>query len=250
MSGGIRLDEDDRRAIVTLSRPGSRNAIDAGTASELHEVCSRLESEHKVLIVTGDGGVFCSGADLKEIQGRGVDYALAGIHSSIFRRIRELPMPTIAAVDGPAVGGGAELAYACDFRIATPRAWFGQPEAGIGLLATAGATWRLRELVGEPLANEMLLAGRTLGAQEALAAGLANELVDPGRLMDAAESLVDRVLKAPPMALRLAKLAMRMPREGHPWFDDVAQAALLGTEDAARRVAAFLDRPRGGPAQP
>jgi enoyl-CoA hydratase len=244
MSGTVGFEEDGRRALVRLSRPEAANAISSQMVRELHEVCERLESSPKILVLTGEGTVFSAGADLREMRERRVGYALAGLHSRVFGRLRRLPMPTIAAVNGPAMGGGAELAYACDFRLAVPSARFGQPEAGVGLLAAAGATWRLRELVGEGLANEVLLAGRVLSAEEALSARLVSEVVPGEQLLQAAEALVDRILRGAPVALRLAKLALQLPPEAHPAFDDVAQAVLFGTEDSAERISAFLDHHR------
>jgi enoyl-CoA hydratase len=244
MSATVAFEEDSRRALVRLCRPEAANAITTAMVQELHRICERLEASPKILVVTGEGPVFSAGADLREMRERRVGYALAGAHSGIFERLRRLPMPTIAAVNGPAMGGGAELAYACDFRIAVPSARFGQPEAGVGLLAAAGATWRLRELVGEGLANEVLLAGRVLSAEEALAARLVSEVVPEDRLLQAAEALADRVGRGAPVAVRLAKLALRLPREAHPSFDDVCQAVLFCTEDSAERITAFLDRHR------
>ena len=183
---------------------------------------------------------------LRELRERTREDALEGINSSLFDRLRRLPMPTIAAVNGPALGGGAELAYACDFRLATPVARFANPEVSLGILAAAGACWRLRELVGEPLANEMLLAGRQLDAAEAFAAGLVNELVEPEALTGRVEALIDDILRGAPLALRLTKLALRTPESAHPAFDNVAEAVLFETADKRERITAFLERPASG----
>jgi enoyl-CoA hydratase len=193
-------------------------------------------------VLTGGVGVFAAGADIRELRERRREDALAGINSGLFDRIAKLPMPTIAAIDGPALGGGAELAYACDFRVATQRARFGNPETGLGIMAAAGACWRLRELVGEPLAKEILLAGRILTGEEARQTGLVNELVPEERLLDAADELAGRILKSDPLALRLTKLALAAPPGAHPRFDDVAQAVLFETEEKHRRMTAFLER--------
>jgi len=241
----VRVEEDGRRLLVTLERPQARNAINLATVQRLHSVCEALEGAPKILVISGSGGVFASGADLRELRERTRDDALAGINSSLFDRVRRLPMPTIAAVNGPAIGGGAELAYACDFRLATPAARFANPEVSLGILAAAGACWRLRELVGEPLANEMLLAGRQLGAAEALEAGLVNEVVDADLLSERVEALVDRILQGAPLALRLTKLALRTPVAAHPELDNIAQAVLFETSDKRDRITAFLQsRPR------
>ncbi|MEV6034218.1 enoyl-CoA hydratase/isomerase family protein [Nonomuraea sp. NPDC052116] len=157
----VKIEDGPDRMLVRLDRPQVRNAIDAAMVTDLHAVCAELERRPRILVLTGSDGIFAAGADIRELRERRREDALAGINSGLFDRIARLPMPTIAAVDGPALGGGAELAYACDFRLATPRARFGNPEAGLGIMAAAGACWRLRELVGEPLAKEILLERMT-----------------------------------------------------------------------------------------
>lgn len=242
MTDTLRVEERDDRTVVVLDRPAVRNAIDAAMVAELHAVCAALEARPRVLLLTGSDGVFAAGADIGQLRERRREDALAGINSGLFDRIARLPMPTVAALDGVALGGGAELAYACDFRLATPRVRFGNPEARLGILAAAGACWRLRELVGEPLAKQVLLAGRVLTAAEALAAGLVSELVEPDALLDTAHALVDRILQADPLALRLTKLALAAPPGAHPRFDDVAQAVLFESDEKHRRMTAFLDK--------
>lgn len=242
MSRTLRVEEQDDRVVVVLDRPEVRNAIDAAMVSDLHAVCGQLEAQPRVLVLAGAGGVFAAGADIRQLRERRREDALAGINSAVFERVAHLPLPTVAAVDGHALGGGAELAYACDFRIATPRARFGNPEPQLGILAAAGACWRLRELVGLPLAQQVLLAGRVLDGTEALAAGLVGELVEPDDLLPAAHALVDRVLRSDPLALRLTKLALAAPPGAHPRFDDVAQAVLFESEAKQQRMTDFLER--------
>jgi enoyl-CoA hydratase len=239
---GIDVDRGDDRYVVTLNRPEVRNAVDAAMVEALHTVCAELERDPKCLIVTGGPEIFAAGADIAELRARTRLDALAGINSSLFDRIARLPMPTVAAVAGPAIGGGAELAYACDFRVATPALKIGNPEGNLGILAAAGATWRLRELVGEPLAKEMLLVGRTLGAEEAVAARLVNEIVPPDQLLATAHRWVDRANRSAPLATRMTKLALRAPRDAHPVIDNIAQAVLFETDEKAQRMDAFLSR--------
>jgi enoyl-CoA hydratase len=239
---GLQVDRRQDRIVVTLDRPEKRNAIDADMVSSLHAVCAELERTPIPLVLTGGTEVFAAGADIGQLRQRRALDALAGVNSSVFDRVASLPMPTVAAVAGPVLGGGAELAYACDFRIAATTARFGNPEGGLGILAAAGATWRLPELVGVPLAKEILLAGRTLSAEEALAAQLVNEVTEPGRILDTAHAWVDRILRSAPLALRLTKLALRMPPEAHPLFDNVAQAVLFESEEKLERMDAFLNR--------
>lgn len=227
---------------VELSRPEKRNAIDAAMAAELHEVCAVLEAEPATLVISGSGGVFAAGADLSEMRERRSPQALAGINSFLFQRILNLPMPVIAAVDGWALGGGAELAYAADFRIGTPNTKFGNPEVGLGIAAAAGGSWRLPQLVGEPMAKHILLAGRVLNAEDALAAGLITELVEPDQLLDSAFRLATQIAEGMPAAVRLTKALMHMPESAHPVVDNIAQAVLFESTEKYDRMTAFLER--------
>ncbi|PLC11849.1 enoyl-CoA hydratase [Kocuria flava] len=242
----LRLEEREDRLHVVLDRPAVRNAIDATMVEELHTVCAHLERHPKILILSGTEvngkGVFASGADIAQLRERRRDDALAGINSRIFDRIHRLPLPVIAAIDGYALGGGAELAYAADFRLATPHLKIGQPETNLGIIAAAGGLWRLKELVGEPLALEILLAGRILDAQEALAARLVTELHEPAELVGAAHALADRIATQDPLAVRITKRVFAMPREAHPHVDELAQAVLFESQAKFDRMQAFLDR--------
>lgn len=236
------IDDRKDRLHVRLNRPEVRNAINEQMIDELHAVCAELEARHRVLILSGVPGVFASGADLAQMKERGRDEALAGINSTLFIRVAKLPMPVIAALDGYALGGGAELAYAADFRIATPGVKIGNPETGLGILAAAGATWRLKELVGEPVAKEMLLAGRVLSAEEALDLHLVTEIHEAETLIDAADALADRIAKQDPLATRLTKSVFTAPAGAHPFMDYLAQAVLFESEAKNERMQAFLDR--------
>ena len=238
----VEIEERDDRVVIRLNRPEVRNAIDAESVAALHEACAVLEQQPRIALIAGSGGVFAAGADIRQLRERRRDDALRGINSGIFDRIRKLPMPVIALIDGYALGGGAELAYACDFRIGTPSVKIGNPEPGLGILAAAGASWRLAELVGEPLAKEILLAGRVLTADEALVCRLLNDVVEPDQLEAAGMALADRIAKQAPLAVRLTKSAFHAPREAHPLIDDIAQAVLFETEDKYDRMTAFLER--------
>lgn len=242
MPSSLRLTDNPDRLVVELHRPEVRNAIDRRMVDDLHAVCDSLEREPRTLILTGAEGVFASGADIAELRERRRDDALAGINSTLFARIAELPMPVIAALDGYALGGGAELAFAADFRLATPRLKIGNPETGLGILPAAGATWRLKELVGEPLALEILLAGRILSAEEALAARLVTAIHAPEDLLQAAHELADRIGRQDPLAVRITKSVFHAPRDAHPVIDQLAQAVLFESEAKFERMQRFLDR--------
>lgn len=240
----------DGGVLVTIRRPEQRNAIDLAMVEQLHALCAELERDPRVLILTGGtDGVFAAGADIGELLHRGAEDGLAGINMTVFRRIHRLPMPTIAAVDGYALGGGAELAYACDLRVASDRAVFGQPEAGLGILAAAGGSWRLRELVGETVAKEMLFLDRRLDAAEAHRLGLVSRVTAPELLLDTARDLAGRMLRNSALALRLTKLAVNAPAEAHPVVDVIAQAVLFESREKRERMEAFLAR-RARPRQP
>ena len=238
----LSVDERADRVHAVLDRPEVRNAIDQQLVDELHSLCEKLETEPRLLVVSGAGGTFASGADIGQLRERGRAEALEGINTRIFQRIAALPMPVIAAIDGYALGGGAELAYACDFRIGSTRAKIGNPEAGLGILAGAGATWRLLELVGEPVAKEILLAGRILTASEALALRLVSEVVEPDELLFAADALADKILLNDPAALMAAKRVLAAPRSAHPQVDLDEQAVLFESEQKYARMTAFLER--------
>jgi enoyl-CoA hydratase len=242
VSAAIVIDEHEDRVVATLNRPDVRNAIDRQTAQELHELCVLLENEPKILLLTGEGGSFAAGADINQMRERRRDDALRGINSSAFSRLQKLPMPTIALLDGYALGGGAELAYACDFRVGTTRVKIGNPEPGLGILASAGGTWRLRELVSETVAKEILLAGRVLDADEAKAVGLLSEVVEAEALLEAGHRWADRIAAQVPLAIRLTKAVFHTPREAHPFVDDLAQAVLFETDEKHERMTAFLER--------
>jgi enoyl-CoA hydratase len=235
----IRVEESDDRVVVTLHRPQARNAINAAMVRELHDVCAGLEERPRLLLLTGAGGTFAAGADIGELRERGREQALQGINSRLFDRIARLPLPTVAAVDGWALGGGAELAYACDVRLASPTATFGNPEPGLGILAAAGACWRLRDLLGASVAKQVLLAGRRLDADDAYRLGLVAEIVPAEELLKQAHVLLDRMARQGPLALRLTKLVTDAPG-GHPVTDDLAQAILFESQDKRTRMDAFL----------
>jgi enoyl-CoA hydratase len=236
------VDRRPDRVVATLNRSDKRNAIDREMIDALHQLCAELEVQPRTLILAGSGGDFAAGADIAQLRARRAEDAHRGINAMAFIRIHDLPMPVIAALDGYALGGGAELAYAADIRIATPRLKIGNPEPNLGIIAAAGATWRLREIVGDGLASEMLLTGRTLSADEALSAGLVSGIHAPDELMTAAHALADRIASADPLAIRHTKTALRAPRDAHPAIDGDLQAELFESPEKMRRMTEFLER--------
>lgn len=238
----LHIEERDDRVVATLDRPEKRNAIDQDTIDALHELCAVLEASPRTLIVTGSDGVFAAGADIAQLRDRTADDARRGINAMAFIRVRELPMPVIAAIDGYALGGGAELAYAADIRIATPSLRIGNPETGLGIIAAAGATWRLPEIVGDARASELLLTGRALDAEEALNWGLVSSLHPAEELLAAAHAIADRIVANDPMATQHTKRALRTPRAQHPAIELELQAELFESPEKHRRMTAFLER--------
>lgn len=238
----LRIERSDDRVVATLDRPARRNAIDQAMIDALHDLCAELEAEPRILILAGADGVFASGADIAQLRERRAADALRGINAHAFIRIAELPMPVIAALDGYALGGGAELAYAADIRIGTPTVKIGNPETGLGILAAAGASWRLKEIVGDARAAELLLTGRAVDADEALRIGLVSSLHEPDDLLSAAHRIADRIARNDPTATMSTKRVFRMPRAAHPEADLAEQAELFESPEKYRRMTEFLER--------
>jgi enoyl-CoA hydratase len=185
-------------------------------------------------------GIFAAGADIAELRDRDADAALLGINANLFEKLEAHRWPTIAAIDGAALGGGCELALACDLRIASDRAFFGQPELALGIMAGAGGNWRLAQAAGQQVARRMLYAGARLSAAEALDAGLVDELAaDPA---EAARTLAGAITRQSWRALELTKLALRSHRPATTTFDVAAQALLFTSQDKYDRMTAFLER--------
>lgn len=238
----LRTQRHGDRVVATLDRPATRNAIDLEAIDALHALCAELERDPAILILTGSGGAFASGADIAELRERRAADALEGINTHAFSRIAALPMPVIAAIDGYALGGGAELAYAADIRIGTPRTRLGNPETGLGIIAAAGATWRLPHIIGSARATELLLTGRVIGADEALAWGLLSSVHEPDELLAAAHELADRIAANDALATRHTKTALRADADAHPRIELALQAELFERPEKVARMTAFLER--------
>ena len=242
MTGSLLIERRDDRVIATLNRPEKRNAIDQGMIDALHALCAELEAEPRTLIIAGSERVFAAGADIAQLRERRADDARRAINATAFIRIAELPMPVIAAMSGHALGGGAELAYAADLRIASPTLRIGNPETSLGIMAAAGATWRLPEVVGHARASELLLTGRILDADEALAWGLVASIHPFDALLDAAHALADRIVGNDALATQHTKRALRAARSEHPDIERELQAELFESDEKMRRMTEFLER--------
>lgn len=239
---------DGRIATLTVNRPEKRNALDTATVEEAHRALEEVSAARAaVLIITGAGDkAFVSGADINAIRERTRDDALASINSRLMAAIESHEAVSIAAVNGWALGGGCELALACDLRVAADNAVFGQPEPAIGIIPGAGATQRLPRLVGLGRAKEMILTGARWDAQKALACGLVSEVVPLPDLMRAARAMAERVLALGPLAVRLSKLALNasasMPLAAGLLYESTAQAITFGSKDKHEGTSAFLEK--------
>lgn len=232
---------------LTINRPEKKNALDLEVIEALHHAVDGLRRDRDLIavILTGAGDNFVAGADISQLRERRSPDAMDSINGSLFRRVEELPVPVIAAVKGFALGGGCELALACDIRVAGDSARLGQPEVGLGIIPAAGATHRLPRLVGMGRAKELVFTGRILNADEALAIGLVNRVVSDDEVMEEAGAVAAQIARQGPAAIRLAKLALNAQRhevDVSGTLESVAQAVLFDSEDKERRMSAFLDR--------
>ena len=245
----IRIDNSEGVSTVTIDRPEVKNALNLETVNELRAALQTLAADESigVLIITGAGdAAFVSGADINDIRARGRDEGLAAINSSLFAEIERFPRPTIAAINGYALGGGCELALACDIRIAADTAKFGQPELGLGIIPGAGATQRLPRIIGMGRAKHLVLTGEIIDAKQALEIGLVSAVTPPGQLQIRARELAKRVLRQGPLAARLAKMALnasaRVDMDSGLLIETLAQAICYASEDKVEGTAAFLEK--------
>ncbi|MBP2669422.1 MAG: echA2 [Deltaproteobacteria bacterium] len=236
---------------ITLNRPGSMNSLNLRIVEALAEAVAALRFDRsvRVAVITGAGEkAFCSGADLKERATLPPDQVrrfIATIRDT-FTAIEALPQPVIAAVNGVALGGGTELALACDLRIASDRATLGLTEVKLAIIPGAGGTQRLPRLIGKGRAMELILTGRSIGAAEALAIGLVNRVAPAGGLMEAVRKLAGEMLSAGPVALQQAKLAINQGYETDLAtglkLETAAYEAVIPTRDRAEGLAAFAEK--------
>jgi enoyl-CoA hydratase len=223
--------------------------LDAATVAEIHGALDQIESRDdvRVLIVTGAGEkVFVAGADVRTLLARTSRDVLAAGNNRLFARLENVPFPTIAAINGFALGGGLEFALACDIRIASDNAKLGLPETSLGISPGAGGTQRLPRIVGMGVAKDMILAGTILDANEAKSVGLVTKVVPIGQLMDAARAHAEQIAQRAPVALRLAKMSLHAGANAGVdvgmQFEIVAQTVLNSTADMKEGMTAFLEK--------
>jgi enoyl-CoA hydratase len=241
---------EGRLATLTVNRPEKRNALDTETVQEFHRALDEVRAARStVLIVTGAGDkAFVAGADIASLRERRRDDALSSINSRLMAAVEAHEAVVIAAVNGVALGGGCELALACDLRIAAEHAVFGLPEPSLGIIPGAGGTQRLPRVVGLGRAKEMVLTGARWSAAQALQYGLVSEVVPAAELLPAAGRMAERVLALGPLAVRLSKAALnasaQMPLQAGLAFESTAQAITFESADKMEGTTAFLEKRR------
>jgi enoyl-CoA hydratase len=236
-------------ALVTLQRPDALNALSFALLDELATALESLDADPacRAIVITGSGDrAFAAGADIHELQPQTSATLTAGGGFAAWDRIAAIGLPLIAAVRGFALGGGCELAMACDMIVAAEDASFGQPEIRLGVMPGAGGTQRLTRAIGVARSMELILTGRTMSAQEAEAHGLVTRLVPAAATVDAAVELAARIASMPPLAVRAAKAAI-LDAEERSLSEGLARERaaffrLFDTEDQAEGMAAFTQK--------
>ncbi|MCD3217946.1 short-chain-enoyl-CoA hydratase [Clostridium botulinum C] len=247
----VLLEKENNIAIVTINRPEALNALNTNTLNELDLVVDEVAKDDNILVVilTGAGEkAFVAGADISEMKDKNVmegrKFGLLG--NKIFRKVETLEKPVIAAVNGFALGGGCELSMACDIRIASQKAKFGQPEVSLGITPGFGGTQRLARHIGMGMAKELIYSAKNINADEAFRIGLVNKVVAPEELMKEAKKLANEIAGRAPIAVKLCKQAIN---RGIQVDIDTAiniEAEIFGecfsTEDQKDAMTAFVEK--------
>lgn len=252
----ILLEKKGNVAIATIDRPKALNALNSEVLNDLNTLVDAVNAdpEIRVLILTGSGEkAFVAGADIGEMssltKAEGEAFGKKG--NDVFRKLETLPIPVIAAVNGYALGGGCELSMACDIRIASDTAVFGQPETGLGITPGFGGTQRLARLIGPGMAKQLIYSARNIKADEALRIGLVNAVYPAEELMAAAEKLAETIAKNAPIAVRACKQAINEGLEQQMDEAIVLEEKLFGscfeTEDQREGMGAFLEKRKHEP---
>lgn len=247
-------EKKDNIGVLTVNRPDKLNALSNELTKELERFLDDAgqDADLRVLVITGAGEkAFVAGADINElverdgIMGRDV----SRFRQDLFARLENLPVPVIAAVNGYALGGGLELALACNIRIASEKAQFGAPEVKLGIIPGDGGTQRLPRLIGLGRAMELVLTGDFIDASEAHRIGLVNKVVPPADLLENVMGLAKKIASRPPLAVKYAKEAVNRSQEGDTAsgyaLESYLHALACTTEDKAEGVAAFLEKRKG-----
>jgi len=246
--------KEDKVGILAINRPEKRNALDRKTRQEMRQVLMDIEKEQDiyVLIITGTGHeAFVSGADIRDFKDlyqtplKMYDY-VSTLGQQLFNDIEKLEIPVIAMINGYCLGGGCELALACDIRIASERAKFGQPEILLGFIPAAGGTQRLPRLIGDGRSKLLIYTGDVIDAREAERIGLVDRVVRHDELKDAVMEVALKIVKKSPIAIRLAKKAINAARGSSQAMGLVSERIMaslcFSTEDHVEGINAFLEK--------
>ncbi len=246
----LRYEKNENIGVVTISRPEALNALNSTVIGELEDLIAKVEKDEelRVLILTGDGRSFVAGADIGEQKpldlAGGRKWGQRG--SALFRRIELLEIPTIAAVNGFALGGGCEIAMACDIILASEKAKFGQPEVGLGITPGFSGTQRLPRRVGTAKAKELIYSGKMIKADEAEKIGLVNAVYPAEELMNGAIEMAKSFAKNAPIAVKYAKACidrgMQMDIDDGIAVENELFAMCFATEDQKEGMSAFLEK--------
>lgn len=242
----------ERIGLLTINRPEVMNALNNQTFRELDALFDEIAGDPQIrgLIIIGAGKSFVAGADLAEIQNDKIEEnrAYAQLAQSVFNKLEALPIPTVAAVNGFALGGGCELSLCCDIRIAGEKAKFGQPEVKLGVIPCFGGTQRLPKLIGTGLAKELIYTGRMINADQARQMGLVSKVVPMEALLDTALELMKEIIVNSSTAIKYSKLAIDKGRDMHLLdgleFEKDLSAICYGLPDKEEGVKAFLEKRR------
>jgi len=244
----VESSRDGGVVLLRIDRPEARNALSPEAMEELASALERLDADPGVrcVVIAGSDKVFAAGADIKAMAERSFAEALRHPAASFWRRLAAIKTPMVAAVSGYALGGGCELALACDMIVAAEGATFGQPEIGLGIIPGGGGTQRLARVLGKQRAMELVLTGRRFGAAEAQAMGLVNRLAPDDAWLEEAMALAAEVASKPPVASRLAKQAVLVAEETalSPGLENERRLyeLAMATEDRVEGMRAFLEK--------
>ena len=246
----MKINSEGAINILTISAPKSLNALNTAVLSEINQYLNTIDfGTTRALIITGDGEkAFVAGADISEMatlnQAAGEVFGRRG--ADVFRRIEQLPIPVIAAVNGYALGGGCELAMACDIRICSTNAKFGQPEVGLGIIPGFSGTYRLAKLVGMGMAKQLIYTGAPIRSDEALRIGLVNAVYDQTDLLPAAITMAQQMAANAPIAIQLAKECINneydLAADEAIAYETVRFGQCFATEDQKNGMSAFINK--------
>jgi len=244
------FEKEGKIAVITINKPKALNALNSEILKELDAVIDVVSEDQEILavVLTGAGKAFVAGADITEMKNlnaiEGRKFSILG--NKVLSKLENMEKPVIAAVNGFALGGGCELSMACDIRIASSKAKFGQPEVGLGVTTGFGGTQRLSRIVGTGMAKELIFTGKIIDAEEALRIGLINRVFEPEKLMEEAKNLANVIASQAPVAVKLCKAAinkgMQCDLDTGIAYETEVFAQCFSTEDQKEGMNAFIEK--------